>query len=543
MSATLADDSVLVTHFDVDVEAARTPLTPQLATDVGDRLVLTPQELDPDLTDEDLRQLTHEISQLHNTVVLVPSFARADLWRSQAPLVLSAENIAEGVARLRREHVGLVVIVNKYDGIDLPDDACRLLVLDGVPEVRRGIDRIEESALYGTPEQLAQAMQRVEQGMGRGVRSTDDRCAVMLMGRSLVRHLYSAGAMAYLTPATRAQVELSRRIGEQIRSGGLSELRQALAVVLDRDSKWIALSRAATVQVRYNATGTVSESAESLRRSFNQVLAEDIHGAIATVQEHVNAATEQRSLGWHKQYLAELTNFVDQVAAQVIQKAARADNIVALKPLAGIEYVTMRTAGSDQAQSAATFMRTRYANGNELAVDVYGHLEALQFYAGTAEPFEAAFAWLAELLGFASQRPEKEYGHGPDVLWSLGGLSYFVIEAKNGVTTGIISKDHANQLAGSIHWFRQRYDSSCTVTPVLAHPSTRLGPAATTPPDTRVIDIAGLRQLKDEVRHVVTAIGNGSWPPQPDTLRQLLMRHHLHAGTLLQRFSSVPRAR
>ena len=33
----------------------------------------------------------------------------------------------------KRAHVGLVVLINKYDGIDLPDDACRVLVIEGLP--------------------------------------------------------------------------------------------------------------------------------------------------------------------------------------------------------------------------------------------------------------------------------------------------------------------------------------------------------------------------------------------------------------------------
>lgn len=42
-------------------------------------------------------------------------------------------------------HVGLVVLVNKYDGIDLPNDACRIPVIDGLPDVRRKIDIIRQS--------------------------------------------------------------------------------------------------------------------------------------------------------------------------------------------------------------------------------------------------------------------------------------------------------------------------------------------------------------------------------------------------------------
>ena len=47
LTATLADDSVLVTHFGVSENAARDPITPNSAADIGDRLILSPRELNP----------------------------------------------------------------------------------------------------------------------------------------------------------------------------------------------------------------------------------------------------------------------------------------------------------------------------------------------------------------------------------------------------------------------------------------------------------------------------------------------------------------
>jgi hypothetical protein len=43
--------------------------------------------------------------------------------------------------------VGLVVLVTRYDGIDLPGDACRVLALDGLPETYGAVDRLEALAL------------------------------------------------------------------------------------------------------------------------------------------------------------------------------------------------------------------------------------------------------------------------------------------------------------------------------------------------------------------------------------------------------------
>lgn len=82
---------------------------------------------------------------------------------------------------------------------------------------------------------------------------------------------------------------------------------------------------------------------------------------------------------------------------------------------------------------------------------------------------EDAIARLANHLGLAGQRPEQDLGEGPDVLWALGDLGFWVIEAKSGSRSQVIHKTDANQLAGSMNWFRERYDPTARATPVMVH--------------------------------------------------------------------------
>lgn len=164
MSATLGDDGILVSHFDFAPSALTSAITPLTANDIGDRMILVPQELNPEFTDETLKAMLKELSLKRNVVVIVPSNFRANFWSDVAVATLRADNIEDGVERLKREHVGLVVLVNKYDGIDLPKAACEVLAIDGLPDVRRAIDRVEEGILFGTVQALGRRMQRIEQG-------------------------------------------------------------------------------------------------------------------------------------------------------------------------------------------------------------------------------------------------------------------------------------------------------------------------------------------------------------------------------------------
>lgn len=147
LTATLADDSVLVTHFAAEAASITTPITPRTADDLGDRMILMPLETFTGTTDEQVRDFLTEQATRHNVVVIVPSRRRAEFWRRHAAAVHDAGSIHAGVEALRRGHVGLAVLINKYDGIDLPGNACRILALDGVPEAYGALDRIEAMAL------------------------------------------------------------------------------------------------------------------------------------------------------------------------------------------------------------------------------------------------------------------------------------------------------------------------------------------------------------------------------------------------------------
>lgn len=168
LTATLADDSVLVTHFDAAPTTIATPITPQTADDLGDRMILTPLDTHPGTTDEEVRDFLVDQAQRHNVVVIVPSRRRASWWQDVAAAVHDSTTIHDGVRALREGHVGLVVLINKYDGVDLPGDACRVLALDGLPEAYSALDRIEALALNESDAMITRQIQRIEQGMGRG---------------------------------------------------------------------------------------------------------------------------------------------------------------------------------------------------------------------------------------------------------------------------------------------------------------------------------------------------------------------------------------
>ena len=86
MTATLVDNSILCSHFNITQDSVNKAVTPDTAGDIGDRMILLPQVINPELTDKEIKQFCKQISEDVNVVVIVPSEYRAKLWKTQADL-------------------------------------------------------------------------------------------------------------------------------------------------------------------------------------------------------------------------------------------------------------------------------------------------------------------------------------------------------------------------------------------------------------------------------------------------------------------------
>ncbi len=147
-----------------DPEAVAAPITPASAGDIGDRLILVPQQTHPLAAEDELRDLVVELAADRNVVVIVPGYRRAAFWAPYAKAVLDKDSLTLGVEQLRANpKLGLVVLVNRYDGVDLPGHACHVLVVDGLPEAMSGTERIDQAQLAGSELLIARQVQRLEQ--------------------------------------------------------------------------------------------------------------------------------------------------------------------------------------------------------------------------------------------------------------------------------------------------------------------------------------------------------------------------------------------
>ena len=93
MSATLSDDSVLISNFDVEKDILKKSIVPKKASDIGDRMILYPQALNPEISDESLKNKLKELSEKYRVIVIVPSNIRANFWNDVADHIYTGESL------------------------------------------------------------------------------------------------------------------------------------------------------------------------------------------------------------------------------------------------------------------------------------------------------------------------------------------------------------------------------------------------------------------------------------------------------------------
>lgn len=459
MSATIPDDSSIVTTFDADPATVGDPIAPDSLAGVGERMILAPSlsGISEQETMEMAQGLCREIAQDSGVVVLVPSREGGSVWSGIGRQV-EGDDVTRAVEALNGEDTtGPFIFPNRYDGIDLLGDACRLLIMDGLPQGTTRYDRFRADVLRGESSLNVNLARRVEQGLGRGTRGAGDYCVVLILGSDLVSWLSRRNSLDLMTPSTAAQIQIGHEISDMTKDR--KSLREAINQCLTRDTDWTHFhaERLAqeTAQVEVDQAPLAAAAAE--REHLSRIERYDYEGAVNVVREFLAAQDLDRRLeGWLSQLAARTANqWVSEPLAHELQESAFGANPLLLPPMAEPTYHRVQHVGA-QARNLVSKV-TEYQMRKGLLAE-FEDMVAWLTPAATSNQFEEAMKQLGNFLGLVSQRPEREVGMGPDVLWLAEESVGFVIEVKSNKNPQNALRRHEHgQLLDSERWFQGEY--------------------------------------------------------------------------------------
>lgn len=458
MSATIADDSEIIRTFDADADAVASPLRSTSLAGVSERMILVPENMsmEEDATTA-VKAVAKSVASVGlGVVILTSSDRRAAEWSDIGEVAKGSDAAASLVSRLQSsETAGPAVFANRYDGMDLPGQSCRLLILSGLPVGTSDYEQYRAVAMFGSSTTARMLAQRIEQGAGRGSRGSGDHCVVILHSHDLAGWVGRQKNFQFFTSPTQAQLDMGDEVSREITT--YDELLETVQMCLNRDAGWTAYHAEKLADLVQDEVPDDERLAHaSSERKAIRLWRDGYHeNAIRELRRYENDNhVDPQTKGWMSQLAARISyEWGNHDLADELQRRAYAENRFLIRPIAKPPHVRLVVPGEQAQAIVGRILDFRYRAlfGREFESNA-----AFLHRDSSAGQFEEALKNLGKMLGFEAERKDVN-GGGPDVLWILPQKMALIIEAKSRKKDNPLTKDEHGQLMIAQEWFDKEY--------------------------------------------------------------------------------------
>jgi hypothetical protein len=466
-------------------------------------------------------------------LALTPTAAAASIVRerfsSRGMTVLSSGDVGESLEPFTSRTNVALVLANRYDGIDLPDEACRLLIMEGLPAATNLQERFLLTRLGADSLLRDRLRTRFTQGAGRCCRNDSDFAVVLAVGQRLFDFCAKRENRSGMHPELQAELEYGIENSYDLDHEGLLELVRLFheqgeeADAADQDIRDL---REEARKVSDPVAGALMEAASKEVSFVYDLWRKDYAGAL----EKANGVSDALSGGretagyrawWH--YLAGSAAWMagqerdDQEllakARDLFGRAARASKSISwfaelsreVDPGARPSSSDVRAARACEsvfvALSKLGFHGKRFDREMAELTDLIGKDDS--------SSFERGLEILGRLLGFDSSRPSAEDG-APDGVWLLDERLAIAFEAKSDEgPNGPIAINAVRQSSTHSSWVRnnRHISADAEIVTVLVTPRTSVKEnAAQNAGDIYYVNIDELRELAERLEATLRRI-------------------------------------
>ena len=485
-----------------------------------ERLILFPSKTEPAAKD---LEVARDLIADKKTLILVPTYSRAEAWNTVAepPLrkkVTAAVNVFKNASPESGEKL---MLVGRYDGIDLPGDTCRFMVIDDLTLGTGPLERFLWESL-GLSNSLRSALaSRIVQSFGRISRGMSDHGVVIVTGKRLVDWILVPKNAAALPAFLQKQIQLGYQVSQKADSA--DHLRQAANACLGRGTDWTRtynhFMRDCEISKDPTKTDLAVNVAVAEAEYISALWRRDYTGAARKLTRTLEDALRiSASTGaWHCLWLGyaqELAGDADTARALYRRAHGIQRKIPCMRPDSATE-----SRGDTPRQVIEIAQQIEERTDGRLVLPRNLHEDlALLNGKGSVPQTEEALRCLGQYLGFDSSRPDNEHGTGPDVLWIIDETTALCIEAKTKKTSEHYQKNEVSQLSDHVQWVRNR-TTLTTILPVLVGPLVPATSSTNPGPDVVVIELSELEEL---ATRLVAALRDATSVALPITLAAVL---------------------
>lgn len=372
--------------------------------------------------DEEQRDEAKGLVKIRKCCVISPSLPKGQEWVPPSS-IYNTDSGQQEIDRFRKssepEMLGLVA---RYDGIDLPGDACKILILDRLPTGENLLNRFIDETIRVETIRISNVATRIVQAIGRIFRSNTDHGIVLLVGPQLQSWVRKPKNRSYLPPLLQKQLLLSVELTKEVKSEELT-WPDLMDGVLTGDESWDEMYNEYIDQFETDVSAPTSdwhiglivreqEAFEQLWQGYFQQAADTYAALTKESLEH-----DHRLSAWYRHWrgLALLSANDRQEAFQEFITASNTRSELG-RPSETRERVfkaKLPTDISSQAQNLANLYRKK----KKRIATFTDQIENDLIYGPDTAKAEEACKLLGVLLGLQSTRPDKTEDTGPDVIW------------------------------------------------------------------------------------------------------------------------------
>ncbi len=441
----------------------------------GRRLFLIPELA---MSNEEMIEVVkNAVQSFDRSLILVPSRHDSDSSGVVNTIgrlgmnILQAPDIEDSIEPFLTSN-NTVLLLSRYDGLDLPDEACRLLVFGGLPSGTNLQERFLWSKIAAFSLLRDRVITRFTQGVGRCTRSDNDYAVVLVIGRRLVDFFLKNENRRILNPELQAELEFGI---ENSREKSAEDFEDLWKAFLSRGDDWNE-AESAILALR----DSLSRHDDPISRQLNSVVSNEVTYLYAMWSNDLDGALE------HARKVADALAGDDTKAYRAWWYYLSAEAAMALYETTGNETyqntardLLKRASGCCIGVSWFARLRRSFVSAEEMpemdeitAVAVESIRGRLAEWGAVGRRFEQSLNQIAEnlqstehkafhqglkelgeMIGFYAELPEGDAA--PDCIWSIGTSVYVVHEAKSEHTPGDpIGANDIRQAQSHANWIR-----------------------------------------------------------------------------------------
>lgn len=389
--------------------------------------------------------------------------------------VLQAADVEESLDPFVTLDAAVLMLSNRYDGIDLPDEHCRLVLLNGLPA--KG--DLQERFLYGElgAENVLQERirARISQGAGRATRNSRDFSTVIVLGEDLISYLTRTDIQAAMHPDLHAEIEFGWR---QSIDGDSANMNDNIAIFEDHGEEWadveedILTRRAQFDRIAPEGTSQLQKAAVAEVETMEAMWSGDWTAALESVRTVLDCLVGGRSTVRYSGFWNYLAAYISHRLHIETQQPQFADSVrqyisVARKNSRGTKWLDFLVTTADaQGQQA---VEARLDPLDRLAVEnILGRIGSIgkpstfdslvsklkRDLANTASTaYEEALVLLGEFAGASDSLPRSKATAAPDSVWLFGDVTWVSWEAKSEAKSdGELGADYVREAGGHLRY-------------------------------------------------------------------------------------------